>query len=104
MAIVYKSRGTIGPGSLDAGRAMPLHVIYRQLEGFRVFYHGERPKTMLPQSREHYMHIMIEITDDDLKYQLDRFSRPGFYQVVGLRVCDAGFLFEPATISRQAVR
>jgi hypothetical protein len=104
VAIIYKSRGTIGPGSLDAGRAMRLDVIYRQLEGFRVFYHGERPKTMLPQSREHYMHIMIEVTADDLKSPLDRFSRPGFYQVVGLRVCDADFLFEPTILSRRAVR
>jgi hypothetical protein len=43
-----------------------------------------------------YTHIMIEVTDDDPEPCPDRFSRPGFYQVVGLRVPDANFLFEPA--------
>lgn len=93
VATIYKSRGTVGPGSLDAGALMPLDVIDKRLKGFRVFYHGERPKTMLPQSREHYTHIMIQVTDDDLKPHLERFTQPGFYQVVGLRVPDAAFLF-----------
>lgn len=95
VAIIWKSRGTVGPGSMGAGKSMPLDVIDKRLTGFRIFCHGERPRSMLPQSREHYAHIMIEVTDDDLKPQLERFSRPGFYQVVGLRVRDAGFLFEP---------
>ena len=94
MAIIWKSRGTVGPGSLDAGTSMPLAAIDTCLGDFRVFWHGERPKTMLPQSREYYIHVMIEVTDDDLQPQLERFSRPGFYQVVGLRVANAGFLFE----------
>jgi hypothetical protein len=93
VATIFKSRGTIGPGSTDAGTAMPLDVINKLLKDFRIFCHGERPKTMLPQSREYYTHIMIEVTDDDLKPHLERFPRPGFYQVVGLRVHDAGFLF-----------
>ena len=95
MAIVWRSRGTVGPGSLGAGTSMPLDVIDKRLKYFRVFYHGERPKTMLPQSREYCTHIMIEVTDDDLQPRPDRLPRPGFYQVVGLRVPDAGFLFEP---------
>ena len=74
---------------------MPLEVIDERLRDFRVFYHGERPKTMLPQSREYYAHIMIEVTDADLKPHLQRFPRSGFYQVVGLRAPDAGFLFVP---------
>lgn len=37
---------------------------------------------------------MIEVTEDDLQPRLHRFGRPGFYQVVGLRVPDADFLFE----------
>jgi len=80
---------------MDAGTPMPLDVIDRRLKDFRIFYHGERPKTMLPQSREYYTHIMTEVIDDDLQPRPDRFQRPGFYQVVGLRVPDAGFLFEP---------
>jgi hypothetical protein len=97
VAIVWKSRGTVGPASLGAGKSMPLVVIDKRLKDFRVFYHGETPKTMLPQSREYYTHIMVEVTDDDLKPYLDRFPRSGFYQVVGLRVRDAAFLFEPAS-------
>jgi hypothetical protein len=72
---------------------MPLPVIDKRLTGFRVFYHGEMPKTMLPQSREHYTHILIEVVQEDLGPELERFTRPGFYQVVGLRVPDAWFLF-----------
>jgi hypothetical protein len=34
-------------------------------------------------------------SDVELVHSVDRFQRPGFYQVVGLRVPDAGFLFEP---------
>jgi hypothetical protein len=45
-----------------------------RLKDFRVFYHGERSKTMLPQSREHYTHIMIEVTDDDPQPGPHRFS------------------------------
>jgi hypothetical protein len=104
VAIVWKSRGTVGPGSLGAGKSMPLDVIEKRLTAFRVFCHGEQPKTMLPQSREYYTHIMIEVTDDDMKPRLERFPRPGFYQVVGLRVGDAGFLFEPLSISARARR
>jgi len=92
MAIIFRSRGTVGPGSKDNGTPMPLEVIDKRLKAFRIFCHGEKPKTMLPQSREHYIHIMIEVTEDDFRPQLERFSRPGFYQVVGLRVPDAGFL------------
>jgi hypothetical protein len=94
MAIIWKSYGIVGPGSLGAGNSMPLTVVDKRLKDFRIFCHGERPKTMLPQSREHYTHIMVEVTDDDPEPRPDRFQRPGFYQVVGLRVPDAGFLFE----------
>jgi hypothetical protein len=65
MAAIRKSRGTVGPGSMDVGKNMPLDVVDKRLKDFRIFYHGERPKTMLPQSREHYTQIMIEVTDDD---------------------------------------
>ena len=94
MAIIRKSRGTIGPGSMDAGKWMPLDVIDKRLKDFRIFCHGERPKTMLPQSRQYFTHIMIEVTEHDPVPGPARFQRPGFYQVVGLRVPDAGFLFE----------
>jgi len=73
---------------------MPLDVIAERLKDFRVFCHGERPKTMLPQSREYYTHIMIEVTAHDPAPYPERFHRPGFYQVVGLRPGEASFLFE----------
>ena len=105
MAIVWRSRGTIGPDSLDAGTSLPLDVIDKRLQNFRIFSHGERPKTMLPQSRGgYYTHVMIEVLDEDPQPRPDRFPRPGFYQVVGLRACDAGFLFEPLAISAPARR
>ena len=102
MAIVWRSRGTVGPGSLGAAMSLPLDVIDKRLKDFRIFCHGERPKTMLPQSREYYVHVMIEVTDDDPHPRPDRFPRPGFYQVVGLRACDAGFLFEPPFSAKRA--
>ena len=95
MAIIWKSHGTAGPGSLGAGKSMPLEVIDKRLKDFRIFCHGERTKTMLPQTREYYTHIMIEVTADDSEPRPERFPRPGFYQVVGLRARDADFLFEP---------
>jgi hypothetical protein len=76
-------------------QSTPLSIIDKRLKDYRVFCHGERPKTMLPQSREHYTRIMIEVTDDDPEPRPDRFSKPGFYQVVGLRQRDASLLFEP---------
>lgn len=95
MATVFKSHGTVGPGSMDGGQWIPLDVIDKRLKDFRIFCHGERPKTMLPQSREYYTHVMIQVTDDDPEPRPDRFPRVAFYQVVGLRPRDAGFLFEP---------
>ena len=95
MAIVWKSRGTVGPSSLGGGKSMPLDVIEKRLTGFRIFCHGPQPRTMLPKSGQYFMHILIEVTDDDLKPHLERFPRPGFYQVVGLPVPNSGFLFEP---------
>ena len=56
VAIVWRSHGTVGPGSLGGGTSMPLSVIDQRLKAFRIFCHGEKPKTMLPQSREHYLH------------------------------------------------
>jgi hypothetical protein len=97
MAIIRKPRGTVGVGSMDAGTPMALDVIDQRLKDFRVFCHGERPRTMLPQSRQEYIHILVEVSEDDLKPYLERFPRAGFYQVVGLRVRDAGFLFEPVS-------
>lgn len=94
MAIVWKSRGT-DPGSLYAGTPMSLDVIDKRLKDFRIFWHGERPKTMLRQSRENYVHVMIEVLHEDPQPHPERFPRPGFYQVVGLRVSEAGFLFAP---------
>jgi len=32
---------------------------------------------MLPQSREHYVHVMIEVTDDDPQPRPDRFPGQG---------------------------
>lgn len=95
MAMIFRSRGTGGRGSLDAGTWMSLADIDNRLKDFRVFCHGEKPQTMLPQGRECYTHIMIEVTEEDVKPHLDRFLRPGFYQVVGLRVGDAWFMFDP---------
>ena len=104
MAIVWRSRGTVGPDSLGAAMSLPLDVIDKRLKDFRIFGHGERLKTMLPQSREYYVHVMIEVTDDDPHPRPDRFPRPGFYQVVGLRACDAGFLFAPPNRRGEARR
>jgi len=63
---------------MDAGTRMPLDAIDERLKDFRVFYHGAAPKTMLPQSREYYTHILIEVIDEDPRPRPDRFQRPGF--------------------------
>lgn len=94
MAIIWKSRGTVAPGSRDPGTPMRLDVIDRRLKDHRIFRHGKRPRTMFPLSREDYLHVLIEVTDDEPQPRPERFSRTGFYQVVGLRVHDAAFLFE----------
>jgi hypothetical protein len=94
MAVIFRSHGTVGPSSLDGGTAMPLTVIDKRLKGYRIFYHGNMPKTMLPQLRNDYLHIMIQVTEADLP-RPERFPHIGFYQVVGLRVREAGFLFGP---------
>jgi len=94
VATIWKSTGTVGPDSTDAGTQMPLDVIDERLKDFRLFYHGKRPRTMLPRGRGyHYQHIVIEVTTLDEPLPV-RFPLVGFYQVVGLRVLNAGFLFE----------
>jgi len=44
---------------MDADKRMPLDVIDKRLKKFRIFCHAESPRTMLPQSREPYTHIIV---------------------------------------------
>src|SRR5215813_7288431 len=83
MAIIWKSYGTVGPGSLGAGKSMPLSVVDKRLKDFRIFCHGERTKTMLPQSREHFTHIMVEVSDDDPEPRPERFLGQVFIKSLG---------------------
>jgi len=46
---------------------------------------------MLPQHREYYVHLVVEVVDGDPQPPLTGFPAL-FYQVVGLRARDAGFL------------
>lgn len=93
VATIFKSRGTVGPGSTDAGTVIPLGVVDKRLARFKVFYQGAAPRAMWPQSG-YYEHIVVVVTELD-DSRPERFPRRGFYQVVGLRVRDAGFLFQP---------
>jgi len=61
VAIIWRSRDTVGLARwAPASRCRP-DVVDKRLKDFRVFYHGERPKTMLPHSREYYVRVMIEV-------------------------------------------
>jgi hypothetical protein len=94
MATVWKSNGTIGhEDSTDRGTEMPLNIVEERLRDFKLFYQGESPKVMLPRTK-YFTHVVISVTDIDHP-RPERFERPGFYQVVGLRLDDAAFLFEP---------
>ena len=93
VATIFKSRGTVGPGSTDAGTVIPLAVVDKRLARFQVSYHGAAPRAMWPQSG-YYEHVVIVVTELD-DSRSGRFPQRGFYQVVGLRVRDAGFLFQP---------
>jgi hypothetical protein len=94
MATIWKSKGTIGEGSTDSGTDIALDVIDERLREFKLFYQGENPGHILPQSH-YYEHIVLSVTDVAEPHRPERLTRPGFYLVVGLRVNDAGFLLEP---------
>lgn len=94
MATIWKSKGTVGEGSTDGGTDMPLDVIDERLRNFKLFYQGESPRSILPQSR-YYEYTLLSVTDVAEPRRPERLSHPGFYQVIGLRVNDAGFLLEP---------
>lgn len=94
MATIWKSRGAIGEGSTDAGTNIPLGVIDERLHAYRLFYQGENPRPMMPRT-QYYTYLVIEVSDAVDQPRSDRFARLGFYQVAGLRVEDAEFLFEP---------
>ena len=93
MATIWKSRGTIGEGSTDGGTDMALDIVDERLHNFQLFYQGENPREILPHT-QYYTHIVISVSDIDHP-RPKRFERPGFYQVVGLRVNRADFLFAP---------
>jgi hypothetical protein len=93
MATIWKSRGTVGEGSTDGGTDLPLDIIDERLLRFQLFYQGENPREILPQT-QHYSHIVISVTDIDGP-RPGRFDRLGFYLVVGLQATDSEFLFAP---------
>ncbi len=42
-----------------AADSVPLDVIDKRLKDFRIFRHGDRPKTLMPQSHEEHVHVMV---------------------------------------------
>jgi len=94
MATIWKSKGTVGEGSMDSGTDMPVNIVDERLRGFKLFYQGENPRPILPRS-DYYAHIVLSVTDVAEPHRPERIARSGFYLVVGLQVKDADFLFEP---------
>jgi hypothetical protein len=92
MSVIWKSRGTVGPGSTDAGTYhLPLRLIDERLARYKVHFQGEEPKPIAPATT-YFNHVVVEVTG--LDEPTARFDRRGFYRVLGLHVEDAGFLFE----------
>ena len=91
MATIWKSRGTGGPESTDAGTQMPLWLIDERLKGRQLAYLGEDLKPIDPAS-PYFLYIVIEVTSAD--EPTDRFPKVGFYRIVGLHLEQASFLFQ----------
>ena len=91
MAVVWKSRGTVGPASTDVGVDLPLALIEERLIGYQVFFRGEVPRTIAPETT-HFEYVIVEVTLGD--EPTPSFVRSGYYLILGLHPDDAAFLFE----------
>jgi hypothetical protein len=98
MATIWKSCGTVGEDSTDAGTDIPLEIIDERLHAYRLFYQGENPRPMHPQTK-YYTHVVVEVSAAIAEPRSKRLGKPGYYQVVGLGMDDADFLFEPYTFA-----
>ena len=91
MATIYLSRGTVGPGSTDAGRPQALPLLDRRLRerGMRVHYLGRQPVPISPPGRW-LLYTVIEVGPED--EPVGMFAHRGFYFIEGLNAEDSGFL------------
>jgi hypothetical protein len=92
MAVIWKSRGTIGSEATDAGTFFPLALIDDRLLGYKLLFRGENPRPFAPATT-YFKYVIVEVTG--LDEPTATFDRRGFYLVLGLDVEDADFLFEP---------
>jgi hypothetical protein len=93
MAVVWKSRGDVGPTSTATGTELPLAVVEDRLfeYAYRVFFRGAEPRLIAPAATD-FTYVVIEVT---LLDQLSStFDRRGYYLVLGLLPDEADFLFE----------
>ena len=93
MAVIWKSRGTLGAGSTDSGTCLPLALIEDRLFGVhKVLYRGEESRP-IADPKPDFEYVVVEVTGLDI--QTPMFDRRGFYLVLGLHADDAAFLVEP---------
>jgi hypothetical protein len=93
MAVVWKSRGDVGPTSTATGTEIPLALAEERLFQYmyRVFFRGAERRLIAPMATN-FKYVVIEVT---LLDQLSStFDRRGYYLVLGLVPDEAGFLFE----------
>lgn len=96
MAVVWHSRGDVGPTSTAVGTEALLSDLEERLFAYRYrpFFRGTQQRLIAPIVTT-LEYVIVEVTlRDPLS---STFDRPGYYLVLGLRPDDAGFLFEAPT-------
>jgi hypothetical protein len=72
---------------------LPLALIEDRLLGLhKVLFRGDVPRELAPPTTD-FSYVVVEVTGLDIPTAM--FDRRGFYLVLGLRVDEADFLFEP---------
>jgi hypothetical protein len=99
MAAIWMSNGKVGHGSTGLAVDLPLRLIEERLCFYKVHYQGEDPTEIAPVT-QYYSHVIVEVSGID--DPTARFTRQGFYRVLGLHTDDAGFLTasRPGTVLR----
>jgi hypothetical protein len=92
MASIRMSNGKVGHGSTGPAVDLPLRLIEERLCLYKVHYEGADPKEIAPVT-QYYSHVVVEVSGID--DPTVRFTRQGFYRVLGLHTDDAGFLTAP---------
>ena len=93
MATIWRVKDGSRDNTTDQGTQMDLDKVTTRLEHYECQYLSKQPPAFNPGNpSEYYQHVVVEVTSDDVLN--DKFSKVGFYIVVGLNPSQSAFLTE----------